>query len=224
MRLLVVEDDPSIAESLQQALVGDGYVVDHSGDGASALAAVERASYDCILLDLGLPDMDGTEVLARLRGRTVQVPVVILTARDEKADRIRGLDLGADDYVAKPFELDELEARIRAVTRRSIARRGDAVTVGRLRLASVERRVFNGDEPLDLSPREYAVLECLLMRNGRVISKRLILDAVADGEAGLSESAVEIYVHRVRKKIEGSGCSIQTLRGFGYLCQVDDRA
>ncbi|CAN5203888.1 response regulator transcription factor [soil metagenome] len=221
MRLLVVEDDLPIATGLQRALQREGYLVDLSSDGKSALSVIGDSNYDCVILDLGLPDIDGTDVLRQLRRQKTHVPVVILSARDETADRVLGLDLGADDYIVKPFELDELGARIRAVMRRAIAKRGDAVEIGDLRLSTVDRRVFMGDDPLELSPREFAVLECLLMRHGRVVSKRQLLDSVAGWDSELSGNAVELYVHRVRKKIERSNCSIQTLRGFGYLLEVD---
>ncbi len=222
MRLLVVEDDVAIASSLQRALGRSGHKVDLSGDGHSALLALTTSRYDCIILDLGLPDIDGTEMLRQLRRRKDQTPVVILTARDDTADRVQGLDLGADDYVVKPFELDELEARIRSVTRRSIAGHGADLSLGGLRLAMGDRRFHLQEKPLDLTVREFAVLECLFLRHGRVISKRQLMDAVGGFEMELSENAIELYVHRVRRKIEQSGCRIQTLRGFGYLLQVDE--
>lgn len=222
MRLLVVEDDVAIASSLQRALGRSGNVIDLSADGQSALTALAASHYDCIVLDLGLPDIDGTEVLRQLRRRKDQTPVVVLTARDDLADRVEGLDLGADDYVVKPFELDELEARIRSVTRRALARRGGDVVLGGLRLAMADRRFHLHEKPLDLTVREFAVLECLLLRHGRVVSKRQLMDAVGGFELDLSENAIELYVHRVRKKIEESSCRIQTLRGFGYLLHVED--
>jgi DNA-binding response OmpR family regulator len=224
MRLLVVEDDPPIATGLQRALRRAGNAVDLSVDGRSALQAVRQADYDCVILDLGLPDIDGTQVLRELRHQNQQTPVVILTAREETADRVLGLDLGADDYISKPFDLDELEARIRAVTRRAIARRGSDITVGDLRLSLSQRQVFVGDKTVELLPREFAVLECLLLRHGRVVSKRQLLEQLSGWEGDLSENAVELYVHRVRRKIEHSTCTIRTLRGFGYLLQVDGDA
>jgi DNA-binding response OmpR family regulator len=198
--------------------------VDLSVDGRSALQAVRQADYDCVILDLGLPDIDGTQVLRELRHQNQQTPVVILTAREDTADRVLGLDLGADDYISKPFDLDELEARIRAVTRRAIARRGSDITVGDLRLSLSQRQVFVGDKAVELLPREFAVLECLLLRHGRVVSKRQLLEQLSGWEGDLSENAVELYVHRVRRKIEHSTCTIRTLRGFGYLLQVDGDA
>ncbi len=220
MRLLVVEDDAPIAHGLQRALQHGGNAVDLSSDGRSALRAVAETDYDCVILDLGLPDIDGMQVLRQLRDEGLQTPVVILSARDDTADRVRGLDLGADDYMAKPFALDELEARIRAVARRALARRGDDLRVGELRFSQSERRAYIGERPLELLPREFSVLECLLLRQGRVVSKRHLLKHLG-GESELSENAVELYVHRVRRKIENSGCTIRTLRGFGYLLQIE---
>ncbi|HKY20251.1 MAG TPA: response regulator transcription factor [Vicinamibacterales bacterium] len=224
MRLLVVEDDPPIANGLQRALRRAGNAVDVSADGRSALRAVRQADYDCVILDLGLPDIDGTQVLRELRHQNQQTPVVILSAREETADRVLGLDLGADDYISKPFELDELEARIRAVTRRAIARRGSDITLGDLRLSLAQRQVFVADKAVELLPREFAVLECLLLRHGRVVSKRQLLEQLSGWEGDLSENAVELYVHRVRRKIEHATCTIRTLRGFGYLLQVNGDA
>jgi two-component system, OmpR family, response regulator len=221
MRLLIVEDDQPIAASLQRTLRRSGNVVDVSVDGESALNAIGGADYDCVILDLGLPDMDGTDVLRRVRSQNQQTPVVILTAREDPADRVVGLDLGADDYVPKPFNLNELEARIRAVTRRAIARRGDDICIGQLRLSMSEKRVYIQDQATPLLPREFAVLECLLLRHGRVVSKRKLLEQIISWDDDLSETAVELYVHRVRRKIEGSGCVVRTLRGFGYLLQSD---
>ena len=222
MRLLVVEDDLPIAASLRRALQRSGNTVDLMPDGASGLTAASEGSYDCIVLDLGLPDMDGTEVLGRIRRKKLQTPVVVLTARDSTADRVAGLDLGADDYVVKPFALSELEARIRSVTRRAIGHGGDDVAIGDLRLSMNDRRVHLRDKPLDLSVREFTVLECLLLRHGRVVSKRHLMDTVGGLYSELSENAVELYVHRVRKKLETSICTIDTLRGFGYLLRVDE--
>lgn len=221
MRLLLVEDDAPIAASLQRALRRSGNAVDVSANGRSALDAIGEADYDCVILDLGLPDIDGTEVLRQVRRQNQHTPVVILSAREDAPDRILGLDLGADDYVPKPFDLGELEARIRAVTRRSIARRGDDVSVGDLRLSLKERKVYVAGTATPLLPREFAVLECLLLRHGRVVSKRDLLEQITGWDAELSETAVELYVHRVRRKIEHSSCVIRTLRGFGYLLQLD---
>ncbi len=221
MKLLVVEDDELIANGLQRCLQRGGNSVDVSGEGHTALYAVQHADYDCVILDLGLPDMDGTQVLRQMRQSRCDTPVVILTAREDTAERVRGLDWGADDYVAKPFEIEELEARIRAVTRRAIARRGGDINVAKLRLSLANKQVFVGERNADLLPREFAILECLLLRQGRVLSKRQLLEQISGWDEDLSESAIELYVHRVRRKIENSGVTIRTLRGFGYMLQVD---
>lgn len=223
MKILIVEDDADIAHGLRRALQRSGNTVELSADGRSALVAIGTHDYDCVVLDLGLPDIDGTHVLRQLRHRKLQTPVVILSARDDTVERVLGLDLGADDYVVKPFEVSELEARIRAVARRAIARRGDDLGIGALRMSLSERRVYVQEQAVDLSPREFSVLECLLLRQGRVVGKRQLLELIDDRDADPSEGAVELYVHRVRRKIEHSGCVIRTLRGFGYLLQVDDR-
>ncbi len=221
MRLLIVEDDAPIAASLQRTLARSGNAVDVSINGRTALHAIGEADYDCVILDLGLPDIDGTEVLRQVRRHNQKTPIVILSAREDAADRVLGLDLGADDYVAKPFNLSELEARIRAVTRRAIARRGNDISVGELRLSLGRRMAFVSERAINFLPREFAVLECLLLRQGRVVSKRHLLEQITGWDTDLSEAAVELYVHRVRRKIEGSGCAIRTLRGFGYLLQLD---
>lgn len=222
MRLLVVEDDAEIAVGLRNALVRSGNRVDVTRDGLSALNAIREADYDCVLLDLGLPDFDGIELLRKIRAEGRATPVVVVTARDQAPERVRGLDVGADDYVLKPFDLDELEARLRAVARRAIASRGGDIVVRNLTLSLGRKAFFVGDEPIDLLPREYAVLECLVLRHGRVVAKRQLLEHIAGWNGSLSETAVELYVHRVRRKIERSGCSIRTLRGIGYLLEADE--
>ncbi len=223
MRLLLVEDDASIATNLQRALRRSGSAVDISPNGRSALRAIDGTDYDCVILDLGLPDIDGTEVLQQMRQQKQHTPVLILSAREYPQDQILGLDLGADDYVPKPFDLGELEARIRAVTRRSTARRGGDVILGELRLSLSERTAYVADRMISLLPREFALLECLLLRQGQVVSKRRLLQMIAGWDADLSETAIELYVHRIRRKIENSGCIIRTLRGFGYLLQLDEQ-
>jgi DNA-binding response OmpR family regulator len=175
-----------------------------------------------VILDLGLPGIDGMTLLARFRQSNRHTPVIILTARDELHDRVQGLNSGADDYMLKPFEPQELEARIRAVMRRS-GPHGDVprpeVTLGGLRLSGVDRRIFNDEKPLELSPREFAVLEMLLLRHGRVVSKAQLQDHLTHFGGDLGDTAIEVYVHRVRKKLENTRVEIVTVRGFGYLLQ-----
>jgi len=219
VRLLVVEDDLEIAHGLVTALRRSGHAVDVAHRCADALAALGTQTYELVVLDLGLPDEDGLTVLRTVRARNQALPVLILTARDALPARVRGLDLGADDYMLKPFDYSELEARIRAITRRAMAGRAGDVRVGRLTLKSAERGVFVDDALLELSPREFGVLEVLLLRNGRVVSKAQIQAHLCDWSAELTDSAIELYVHRVRRKLESAGVEIRTVRGFGYLLQ-----
>ena len=216
MRLLIAEDNPMLAEGLTHALRAAGHAVDCVADGIAADAALASASFDMVILDLGLPRMGGLEVLRRLRGRRSAVPVIILTAHDTLEDRVRGLDLGADDYLTKPFELAELEARIRALTRRS-AHAGQAfVEVGDLAFDIAGRTVRVCGKPVELSARELAVLELLATRAGRLVSKEQILDHLCEWGEEVSPNAVEVYMHRLRKKIEVGDVRITTVRGLGY--------
>lgn len=220
MRLLVVEDDAEIADGLTGALRRSGHAVDCVHRGGEALVALDMHTYDLVVLDLGLPDQDGLGVLKTLRGRRDQTPVLVLTARDALRARVQGLDLGADDYMLKPFDYAEFEARIRAITRRAIGGTGADLRAGGLLLKAAERRVFIGDVAAELSPREFGVLEILLMRQGRVVGKPQIQSHLCEWDDELTDSAIELYVHRVRRKIEGAGVEIRTVRGFGYLLQV----
>ncbi len=219
MRILLVEDDRLIAEGLQAALRHSGNVVDVLGTRAEAEAAL-GIEYALVLLDLGLPDGDGLELLKIIRSRKQPLPVIVITARDRAADRVKGLDLGADDYMVKPFELSELEARIRAVTRRAGAGVRPELTLGQLVLSREERRVYAAGKPLDLTPREYSFLELMLMRQGRVVSKSQIEEQLCEWDNGLSDAAIEVLVHRLRKKLDlVPGIQLRTLRGFGYLLE-----
>ena len=216
MRLLVAEDDPILADALSHALRGAGHAVDSVGDGASADAALASSSFDVVVLDLGLPRMDGLEVLRRLRGRRATVPVLILSAHDTVDDRVRGLDLGADDYLAKPFELAELEARLRALARRAGHAGQSIVQHGELTFDTVGRVARLSGEVVELSARELSVLEILLAREGRLVSKEQIVDHLCRWDEEVSENAVEVYMHRLRRKLEPGGVKITTLRGLGY--------
>lgn len=221
MRLLVVEDDPQIAESLARGLRRSGHVVDALADGRSAIEALRGGSFDLVVLDLGLPGIDGLSVLRFLRGKEqkAHVPVLILTARDELGDRVQGLDLGADDYMVKPFELPELEARIRALARRTWAGTGGDVRAGALVLKMAQRRFYVGDLPLELSRREFGILELLVLRQGHVVSKAQLEQHVCNWDEQLTDSAIELYVHRIRKKLEFAGVAVRTVRGLGYLLE-----
>jgi len=222
MRLLIVEDDTQIAQGLARVLESSGHAVDVTGRVATARAAIRSAHYELVILDLGLPDGDGTTLLRDLRAAGDHTPVLALTARDEVSERVHLLNLGADDYLSKPFALAELEARIGAVTRRAIGHSGGEVRVGQLRFDLSERQVYVADQLLALSPREFGVLEILMLKRGRVVSKSRILEHLCNWDEDLTEAAVELYVHRVRKKIKGTEVTLRTLRGLGYMLQQSD--
>lgn len=217
MRILIVEDDALLADSLLSSLKVAGHGADWARNGEEADYILARQEYDLAVLDLGLPKMDGFQVLRRLRERGSQTPVLILTARDALDDRVKGLNLGADDYMTKPFDLPELEARIRALLRRANWGGNELVRLGGLSFDAGGRRAFCGERPLDLSARELGIFELMLQRAGKVVSKEQLLEALYgwDGEAG--DNAIEVYIHRLRKKLEGSGVTIATVRGLGYL-------
>lgn len=208
-----------LAAPVTRALVQSAHVVDCARTGAEADRALIVTDYDLVILDVGLPGMDGFEVLRRLRQRRSKVPVLMLTVRDALEDRVTGLDLGADDYLTKPFELFELEARVRALIRRANASASAELVHGRLRLDTVGRRLYCDDQPIELSAREIAVLELMLLREGKVVTKQQILDKLYGWEDASTSNAVEVFVYRLRKKLEscGSGISISTVRGMGYL-------
>jgi len=219
MRILIVEDDAALVRGVARILESEGYAVDVVARGEEAVSAAAQERFDLVILDVGLPGIDGFEVLRRLRARSERVPVLLLTARDAVDDRVHGLDLGADDYVAKPFAVSELAARVRALIRRSQAHAGPQVVHGPLLLDTVARRAFLNGEPLELSGREWAVLEVLLARVERVVSKEAIIQAVASWGDELSLNAIEVYVSRLRAKLEPAGISIRTVRGFGYMLE-----
>jgi DNA-binding response OmpR family regulator len=214
MRLLLVEDDLMIGESLRRALRQAGYAVDWVRDGHAADGTLASERFDLVLLDLGLPERDGMEVLQAQRSRGDRTPVIVLTARDELASRVQGLDAGADDYVVKPFELDELLARIRAVVRRQSGRAEPAIEVGGVRLDPSTREVSRDGVALALSAREYAVLEALMLRPGAILSRAQLEDRLYGWGEELESNAISVYVHQLRRKL-GEGF-IHTVRGVGY--------
>jgi two-component system OmpR family response regulator len=218
MRILIAEDDAIIADGLSRSLRQAGYAVDWARDGVDAESALLTTTYDLLVLDLGLPRLSGLEVLKRLRARDSRLPVLILTALDGTGDRVRGLDLGADDYMAKPFELAELEARVRALTRRSA---GTAPTIqcGPLSYDQVGRIATLSGQSLELSAREVGLLEILLTRMGRLVSKDQLVDQLCGWGEEVSHNAIEVYVHRLRKKLEAGGVRITTVRGLGYCLE-----
>lgn len=214
MRLLLVEDDRMIGESLRSALRQSGYAVDWVRDGRAADATLSTERFDVVLLDLGLPQRDGMEVLQTMRARGDRTPVIVLTARDALASRVMGLDAGADDYVVKPFELDELLARLRAVVRRQSGRAEPLFEVGGVSLDPSARQVTLDGVPLALSAREYAVLEALMMRPGAILSRAQLEDRLYGWGEELESNAISVYVHQLRRKL-GEGF-IHTVRGVGY--------
>ncbi|MGN4150346.1 response regulator [Burkholderia gladioli] len=222
MRVLLVEDNPSLAQSLTDALAAARFAVDHMTDGEAADHLLRTQDYALVILDLGLPRLDGLEVLRRLRARRNAVPVLILTAHGSVEDRVRGLDLGADDYLAKPFELTELEARARALIRRSNGHEQTRVACGPLEFDSVDGGFRLAGEPLALTPRERAVLEVLILRHGRAINKEALSEKIFGIDESVNADAIEIYVYRLRRKLEGRGVAIVTLRGLGYLLEAKD--
>jgi two-component system OmpR family response regulator len=217
MRLLIAEDDPLIADGLIRAMRAAGYAVDHTANGEEADEALRRFAYDLLILDLGLPRMDGTQLLERLRARGGTVPVLILTARDSLRDRVSGLDLGADDYLVKPFDLPELEARVRALLRRQRPSLSGRLRFGDLLIDLTGRSVYHGDQRVELSGREFGVLELLARRAGRVVSKEQMLESLAGWDEDVGPNAIEVYIHRLRRKLEPCGLEIRTIRGLGYL-------
>jgi len=218
MRLLLVEDHAELAEWVAKALRHAGYALDVLDRGDHADHALRSQAYDLVILDLSLPGLDGLEVLRRLRSRQQgsPTPVLVLTARGTTEDRVKGLNLGADDYLPKPFELAELEARIKALLRRS-GNLVPLVRIGRLEFDTTTRMASVEGKPLALTPRELAVLEALLSRAGRPVAREALFEKVFDFDAEARVEAIDIYVSRLRKKLEGSGVAINTLRGLGYL-------
>ncbi len=219
MRLLVVEDNPALARNVAGAFEAKCYAVDRVGDGEEADAALLVQAYDLVILDLGLPELDGLEVLRRLRRRKSRMPVLILTARDAVADRVQGLNLGADDYLGKPFSLAELEARAGALIRRGVGGAAAVIEHGRLAVDTAARLVRLDGVPLDLPRREFNLLEVLLTRRGQVVAKDALLEKLFGFDEEVGVNAVEIYVHRLRKRLEPAGVRIRTVRGLGYLLE-----
>jgi two-component system OmpR family response regulator len=219
MRLLIAEDDQVLADGLLRSLRSAGYAVDQVGDGEAADAALQAHDFDLLILDLGLPRLHGLEVLRRLRERGSTAPVLILTAADSVEQRVRGLDLGADDYMAKPFALQELEARVRALTRRGLGVASNLIRHGPLSFDTTGRVAYINEQMVELSAREVGLLEVLLQRAGRLVSKDQLVERLCEWGDEVSNNAIEVYVHRLRKKIEQGGIRIATVRGLGYCLE-----
>ena len=218
MRVLVVEDEPRLAASLSAGLVGEGHAVDVAADGAEALWFADEHTYDVVVLDLMLPVMSGTEVCRRLRERGDWTPVLMLTARDGAADMVEGLDVGADDYVTKPFAFDVLLARLRSLARRRVTERPTVLAVGDLELDPASRQVRRGGTPIEVTTREFALLELLMRNAGLVLSKSQVLGALWGFDFDGDPNVVEVYVGRLRRKVDRpfGRSDIETLRGSGY--------
>ncbi len=216
MRILVAEDDAVLAEGVMQTLRHSGYAVDRVKNGAEADSALAANQFDLLILDLGLPKRSGLDVLRRLRATDSRLPVLILTALHGVSDRVRGLDAGADDYLAKPFDLAELEARVRALTRRGMAGCPTLLQHGALTYDQVGRGACLNGRALELSARELSLLEVFLQRAGRLVSKDQLVSHLCEWGEEVSPNAIEVYVHRLRKKLEPGGVRIVTVRGLGY--------
>jgi two-component system, OmpR family, response regulator len=214
VRALVVEDQPKLASLIQRGLSEEGYAVDVAPDGPQALVRATATEYDVIVLDVMLPGLDGFEVCRQLRAQTVQSPVLMLTARDGVGDRIAGLDLGADDYLTKPFAFDELVARLRALTRRGALERTPVLEVGALRLDPRTKQVWRGDEEVELSAKEFALLETFMRHPGQVLSRFELLEHAWDFAYENRSNVVDVYVRYLRQKLGAP--TIETVRGAGY--------
>jgi two-component system, OmpR family, response regulator len=220
VHILIAEDDEVLADGLCRSMRQQGYAVDYVNDGQDAdLILRGTQPFDLVILDLGLPRLDGLCVIKNMRERNCKVPVIILTARDGVGDRVKGLDLGADDYLVKPFSLAELEARVRALIRRGQCGVNPVYSCGTMTFDSVGRRVEINGETLELTTRELSVLEALMSRIGWVVSKEQLLERLYSYAEEASGNAIEVYIHRLRKKIESAGVTIRTIRGLGYIIE-----
>jgi DNA-binding response OmpR family regulator len=222
MRILMVEDDLMIGDGVQAALRQEGYIVDWVCDGASAASALSTEYFDLILLDLGLPGADGIEVLQKLRGRKMTQPVIVMTARDTIEDKIRGLDAGADDYIVKPFDVDELSARIRSASRRSAGYAEPEVTILDVRIQPANRLITRNGQAVLLSAREYAIVEALMLRPGAILSRAQLEERLYGWGEEIASNAVEVHVHGIRRKLGED--FIQNVRGVGYFIPMPTAA
>jgi two-component system, OmpR family, response regulator len=222
VRLLVIEDDSALSEVLTYSLRQVGYAVDRVDDGAAADTMLRHERFDLIVLDLGLPKLDGLEVLRHLRAQESPTPVLILSARDADEQRVQGLDYGADDYMVKPFSINELVARVRALLRRSTNANSPRMRHARLAFDSISRTVTVDDMAIDLSAREVSLLEALFVHFGQIVSKERLLEQVYGYEGDVGLNTIEVYIHRLRKKIAGSGVTLRTIHGRGYVLEMED--
>ena len=226
MKVLLVEDDPAMQATLQRTLARRQIDVRPCGDGAQALEQWRALEPDVVALDLSLPGLDGLQVLAQARAAGLRTPVLLLTARGTVGDRVMGLNAGADDYLPKPFDLDELEARLRALRRRHQEAPGaepvpTPMELGALRFEPASGAIYLRSEPMELTPSELALLRALMARPGHAVSKERLFELVFPGEAAVQYEAIEVVVYRLRKKLAGTGCALMTLRGLGYLLRKE---
>ena len=221
MRLLIVEDNTTLADWLAKLLRGANYVVDCVHNGETAVFGTDLKNFDLLIVDLALPKMGGIDVVRHVRAKGLSTPILILTAKDALQSRVEGLDAGADDYLTKPFEVEELDARLRALLRRGNTTLKSDLRFGPLSFDQNTRLFAVNHTDLHLSPREHALLETLLRRAGTTVSKEMLLESSYGFGDDVNLSAIEVHVHRLRKKLENSGVSIATLRGLGYLLRLD---
>jgi len=215
MRVLVVEDDPLVGDGIRRALTGGGFAADLVSSAEAAKSALDTESFDLVIADIGLPRQDGLQLVRSLRSRGHVIPILILTARDVLEDRVTALDLGADDYLTKPFQVPELLARCRALIRRSNSVANPRIAFGDLELDTTRKSVTAAGKPLELSQREWAILECMILNAGHIVSKNKLMSTIADWSEDLTLNAVEVYVSRLRAKL-GNAAVISTVRGMGY--------
>ena len=215
MRVLVVEDDPLVGDGIRRALNGGGFAADLVSSAEAAKTALDTESFDMVIADIGLPRQDGLQLVRSLRSRGQVIPILILTARDGLEDRVTALDLGADDYLTKPFQVPELLARCRALIRRSNSVANPRITFGDLELDTTRKSVTAAGKALELSQREWSILECMILNAGHIVSKNKLMSTIADWSEDLTLNAVEVYVSRLRAKL-GNAAVISTVRGMGY--------
>jgi len=215
MRVLLVEDDVLLGEGIQIALTHFSYSVDWLTQGKDVLSALMQTDYGLVILDLGLPDIDGLQILQSMRDNKIQTPVLILTARDQLDDKLTGLNAGADDYMIKPFDVRELEARIRNLIRRSVGRRTDCIQLGQAQLDTSQRKLFFKDQAIEFSRREFSLIQALFDRPNQVFTRESLESIAYNWDEELESNALEVHIHRLRKKL--GGASIKTIRGVGYV-------
>jgi DNA-binding response OmpR family regulator len=224
MKILLVEDDVDMSKALQRALERRNFIVTPCYDGTIALRMIKDGAAELVILDLNIPGLDGLHLLQRVREQGINVPVIVLTARGAVGDRVAGLNAGADDYLAKPFDLEELDARIRALLRRRGGGDDGIQKCGELRFDRSSSAFYHGEEPLEFTPREHTLLKALMARPGHAVTKERLFQLVFPSEEGVQIEAIEVIVHRLRKKLVGTRTEIMTLRGLGYLLRQQHTA